>query len=206
MLDIWHIDLDIFRPILLVRCELMDAAEQDRSRRFIREVDADDFRASHVALRLVLSRYGPAKGPFERSPEGKPRLAQAPHFSYARTSGAAVVAVSTAAVGVDIERMRPIRLHEPAVLQLADLAAVTPLEAWTYLEAWAKRDGCGVGQLLVILSAPGAMAGWWHREQSTIQPVVLAPGLVAAVSSEKFGVTSIRSMGAAALNAQQFPD
>lgn len=199
MLDIWHIDLDVLGPILLTRCHLLDGVEQDRSQRFIRSGDADDFRASHVALRLVLAQYGPAKGPFTRSPEGKPRLAGVPHFSHARTSGAAVVAVSTAPVGVDVERVRLIRLNEPAVLRLADLAAITMLEAWTYLEAWAKRDGGGVAQLLARLSAPGATAGWWRRERGTIRSLVLTPGLVAAVSSAEFGASPIRLMGAPAL-------
>ncbi len=199
MLDIWHIDLDMLGPALLARCDVLDAAEQERSRRFVREGDADEFRASHVALRLVLAHYGQATGPFRRSPEGKPRLAGAPHFSHARTSGAAVVAVSTATVGVDVERMRLIRLEEPAVARLADLAGITMLEAWTYLEAWAKRDGRGLGQLLAMLAEPAATASWWHREQGTVTPLVLAPGLVAAVSSTELGGASIRLMGSLAL-------
>ena len=80
---------------------------------------------------------------------GKPYFPDFPklHFSISHTEGAALVGLSGAPIGVDIERRRPLPPRVRALLgeELDDAEA---LARWTALEAHAKRTGRGVGEFL----------------------------------------------------------
>ena len=184
MLDIWSVDLARHRQRLLGMKHLLAEAELRRTSQFSRPVDAERYLSSHVAVRMILARYGAASGAFERSAMGKPTLPGGPHFSLSRTDGAALVAVSDKDVGIDIERVRPVQLSEPAVLELAAAADVTPLAAWTQLEAWAKWRGIGVAATIEWLGRCGPWR-WRASESERLSPVTLPDRVfVASICSD----------------------
>jgi len=95
---------------------------------------------------------------FGTGPHGKPFLEGGPPFSLADSTGLAVLAVGSAIeVGVDLERVRPVRrfgriaarfLGEEAAADLADAvrrgAWDGPIAAWCRFEAWTKARGTGI--------------------------------------------------------------
>ncbi len=146
---------------------LLDPRELDRAGRYARPRDGARFAASRAWLRLVLARYlgaDPAGLRFATSPDGRPALAgEHAHrlqFSLSRSEGRALIAVSHALVGADIEIVRP-------RTGLADLIAsrFSPAEAacitagcggspppgfyrhWTAKEAYLKATGRGLAGL-----------------------------------------------------------
>jgi 4'-phosphopantetheinyl transferase len=123
------------------------------------------WRASHIALRIVLERWageGIRRQQFRHGPNGRPSLPQPPpHFSLSHTEGLALVACASAGeVGVDVERRRDIALSpERQAMIKAAAVGLTPsderlngeddiLHAWTRLEALGKALGTGVGAVL----------------------------------------------------------
>lgn len=124
-------------------------------------------RLAHVALRILLeARIGPGvrQAAFVRAAGGKPALAgHAVAFSLSHTRGLALIALGARdPLGVDIERMRQIRVpaprRAPIEAEAVALAAGAPLvghdadarflHAWVRIEAAAKAHGHGVGALL----------------------------------------------------------
>jgi 4'-phosphopantetheinyl transferase len=126
-----------------------------------------------IALRLLLERAaGPGvRGlPILRAAGGKPALAGAPAvFSLSHTGHLALIGVAHAGpIGVDLERVRPLRLTDKrrrAILASAAGLAVKPthaadgdralVQAWCRIEAYAKATGRGLAAALVEL-------GVWH--------------------------------------------
>lgn len=130
--------------------------------------DRDLWRQSHVALRLVLSRWVGAaarRTPYRLEPRGRPRLMfpGAPHFSLAHTATAALIGVSRpGAIGVDIEALRDLEMPDGRRSRLeaagqalnpneplpAEAGSRRTLQAWVRFEAWSKRTGEGIGRNL----------------------------------------------------------
>lgn len=86
--------------------------------------------------------------PVERSPRGKPRFAgHSGHwFSLSHSGGIALCALSSAPVGVDVERVRPRGAQLPAyVLSETERAGFDGTwedfyRLWTLKESWCKRE------------------------------------------------------------------
>lgn len=150
----------------------LTVAEHDRARRFADPGVARTWIAAHIALRLILEHVaGPGvRGmPFTLSARGKPELARSDlRFSLSHCGGRALIATSTAAaVGVDLERMRDVRMtadRRQAIvsagqslsgraLPIGDDARF--LQAWVRLEAFAKASGEGIGPVLSRIGAFG---------------------------------------------------
>ena len=158
----WLIDLDAL-PV----GRLLAPAERDRAASYARPRDGARFAASRAWLRLILSRYvdaSPAELRFAAGADGRPGLAgdQAGQlqFSLSRSADVALVAVSRAPVGADIERVS-------GRAGLADLVAGgfgpdeaaciaagcggSPLRGfyrhWTAKEAYLKATGRGLTRL-----------------------------------------------------------
>ena len=137
--------------------------------------ECDDFDVPRRVARLLLRRligrvFGRAAAvlPFANGPHGKPMLAGlAGDFNLSHTragdgqSFALIGAGRVAAVGVDLEPERTVRLDvrrraliiEAAQLVGADAALpdhddLRILQAWARLEAWGKADGRGIGRTL----------------------------------------------------------
>ncbi len=174
--EIWSIDLDAAAPELLaLEAEAGLMAAQDRAAvaNLIDPAAAVRRLAASIGLRVLLSGLEGreiATRPFVRGANGKPGLPGAGHhFNITHSGPAALIALSSHPVGIDLERLRPVRMEsrrrrliEAAALAVADGAPITGrsdeqrfLQAWTRLEALAKADGCGIGRLLTEIGAVG---------------------------------------------------
>ena len=117
---------------------------------------------------------------------GRPFLPEWPglFLSLSHTAGAAVLALSDAPVGVDVERLRaiPPRLGRR-------VGAETPeafWRQWTAAEAEAKRTGRGAGAVLAALRGAEEPAGGGPLRKlgADVCPIPLGPGFAAAVCGE----------------------
>jgi 4'-phosphopantetheinyl transferase len=134
---------------------------------------AQERRLSQIAVRLAIrARAGiaPARQPFLIDRSGKPRIADGSvHFNLSHSGGTAAVAVSSSGpVGIDIERLRPLRIAEhrreqllsaarrlaPALLETTNDALRADIISWTILEAVAKHAATGVLPLIGRLKRP----------------------------------------------------
>lgn len=128
-------------------------------------------RLARIALRLALAAagVGAAGGqPFARTARGKPVLPGGTrHFNVSHTPTHSLIAIAgSAPVGVDLEIVRPLRLGPHRTAQIVTAARglgaalpadhdLSPLAAWTALEAHAKAEGGGIGTLLTVLGIMG---------------------------------------------------
>jgi phosphopantetheinyl transferase len=162
---VWAVPLGATPEAAARAWPLLDAQERERSARLLREVDRRRFVIAHARLRELLAGTlgrSPAGLTFERGDHGKPRLHDAGdvEFNLAHDSDLAVVAIATAAVGVDVEARRELPsvvalarrvLPEADALELAGLpparASTIFLERWTELEATLKVSGIGLAGL-----------------------------------------------------------
>jgi phosphopantetheinyl transferase len=165
----------------------------------------EEWLAAHIALRLLLERAAGAAWrtvPFARSSHGKPHLEGAPvAFSLSHVPGLALVAIAEAGtVGVDLERMRAVRMSEPRRGRIEAAAAALNgdetlpqggderfLQAWVRLEAFAKAEGCGIGRLLTRLGVSAEAAGSSEVVRERVARV-LAGAQVAATRDVRLGV------------------
>ena len=144
---------------------VLDDDELARAARLRFERDRRRYVASHVALRQVLARRTgrPAAAlRFEAGEHGKPRLAGAPTcaFSLSHSDDGALIALADdGEVGVDLERVRPMRDLDAlarrilTVDEFERLEAVAPAGRTTaFLRAWTRKEAClkalGIGLLI----------------------------------------------------------
>lgn len=139
-----------------------------------------------VILRTYLRRYEPNLGekPLPRTAGGKPYL-DALEFNWSHSGNLAVLAVSgRAAVGVDVEILRPCprcsaisRRFFGAALQQRVLKGGDRafLQAWTYYEAWLKAQGIGVWQRTAAQPLEHWAASFPVGDRAIASVVVLAP-------------------------------
>lgn len=167
--DVWWAVLDPPAPLLSLLRGRLSADEHGRARRFVRDRDRDRFVAGRALLRLALGRClgeDPWGLVFRYGPNGKPELEGPPRglaFNLAHSEARAVCAVARGceALGVDVERVRPIEDAEGVArlaLPLGEAARLASLpepqrlrgfyEAWTRNEALVKALGLGLGQPL----------------------------------------------------------
>ncbi|MCJ2116107.1 4'-phosphopantetheinyl transferase superfamily protein [Methylobacterium sp. J-001] len=160
--EVWVVDLALSLAQLEICGTVLDASERERAVRFLRPADRARYQASHAALRLILGEaLGLAAGDIrlEVSAAGKPALADGIlDFNLSHSGGRALVGLARgAAIGVDVEEMRPI----PDALRIAgahfapdEAAALSALPPhavsaaffglWTRKEAVVKALGTGL--------------------------------------------------------------
>lgn len=129
-----------------------------------------DRRGARIGLRLVLAASGASAAfgvPFHREAGGKPALAGSPvWFNLSHTDGYVLIALAgMGPVGVDIEKRRTLCFSAIRCAQISAAARDMRLPAgagtdevlfaWTALEAQAKAEGCGIGNLLALLGIMG---------------------------------------------------
>lgn len=163
--DVWLVDLAV-SPDRLERCrQILDASERARGDRFLRPEDRARFIVSHAALRVILAETcagAPAEIRWRTGAAGKPILAEPGgypvEFNLSHSGTRALVGVAgPAAIGVDIELIRPIpdavriaRMHfapdEAASLAELPPDAILPVffGLWTRKEAVVKALGTGL--------------------------------------------------------------
>lgn len=206
--DIWIVDLAL-SPGQLDRCApVLDTHERHRAARFMRAADRIRFQASHAALRLILGEaLGSAPGAIrvEAGGAGKPRLAGAAHgafdFNLSHSGERAVVGVARgAAIGVDVEAIRPIpdalriaRGHfaadEAAALAFHSHETMEPafFGLWTRKEAVVKALGAGLSMSLdrFSVSVPPARPRILRMQQAgdwTLTELDCGPGYAATAA------------------------
>jgi 4'-phosphopantetheinyl transferase len=161
--------------------------------------------AAHIALRVVLERVAgeAVRGQdLVRESGGRPRLPGI-EFSLSHTDDLALIAAARGVdVGVDLERVRFVRVslaRRRRILDAAGMLSETPLDvangeeafirAWVRIEAVAKATGEGLARTLTALGAwhgavPAADAarGYLALYDLTVHDVTLAPRVVGAVA------------------------
>lgn len=167
--EVWLVDLERTAAVL---GELETATrrltddDEARLRGAADTATRDRRRAAYIALRILLERaFGPGvRGMgLQRAASGKPSLpGLSGDFSLAHTAGLALVGTSrSGAIGVDLEVRRAVlipddrrgqieaagRLLNPSVPIIGDSEGRL-LQSWVRLEALAKAEGSGVGQIL----------------------------------------------------------
>jgi 4'-phosphopantetheinyl transferase len=204
----WLVDLDA--PDAGAGAALLSSDETARASRFVFDRHRRRFIAGRAALRRILGAeigHAPETLVFAYNPAGKPSLdgasARAVHFNLSHSDQWALVAVtSVGAVGVDIEKERPL----PDVLRLAQTAfSAAELDelrgvhasgqqgaffaGWTRKEAYIKARGDNLallGDFDVSLAADRArlvrVAGAPSEpERWSLSSFVPVPGYAAAL-------------------------
>ncbi len=165
-IHLWCAHLDEFFSAVPEFCRALSHDERTRVGSFQFRKDHDYFVIQCGLLRHLLSRYlpvSPAEHEFVRGPHGKPELVDAQgaarlHFNMSHSSSMALYAFTrVTAVGVDIERIRPLEdLYNIArnfftpreTAALRALPDASRLEAffncWTRKEAILKATGQGI--------------------------------------------------------------
>jgi 4'-phosphopantetheinyl transferase len=183
--------------------------EQERASRFHFRHLRDSFVVTHGVLRCVLAGYldlAPQEISFAAGARGKPGVSDTSllQFNLTHSDAMAAIAVMTdCAVGIDLERLRPIADMEEIARRYfcaEEAAEILGLPAderdraffrcWTRKEAYIKAIGDGLScpldsfqvtieadaQLVHIAGDRAAAAAW------TLHDLPLAPGYIAAVA------------------------
>ncbi|MCE1162539.1 MAG: 4'-phosphopantetheinyl transferase superfamily protein [Thiomonas sp.] len=152
---IW--ELDLRRPPAHA-LDLLDAAEQERARRFVFAIDQTRYIAAHGWMRQILGRYlgrAPQDLQFTFGLHGKPALSGRRNdaslcFNLSHSLDKALLAVSNGLpVGVDIEAIRPDlpdSVLAAGVLtpgELDELAQLPPKQQTdVFFACWARKEAC----------------------------------------------------------------
>jgi 4'-phosphopantetheinyl transferase len=185
-LDLWYVDLDVSADAISSFRHWLSHDELARAERFHSDLHRARYIVGRAALRRVLAdRLGcsPAAIRFSYGTNGKPMLEGGRiEFSLAHSEGDAVIALADgAAIGVDIELLRPIpdveslaRLvfsdSERRELELASDPVWAFLNGWTRKEAYVKALGLGLTapltEITVSLSGSAALFSTGLPDQS----------------------------------------
>lgn len=152
---------------------------------------------AHLALRVLLERAlgtGVRGEELERPVGAKPRLpgCAGVEFSLAHSQETVLIGVSRgAAIGVDLERVRPVRIAKASRERIlwagAALLAAEPVDApaeeafmraWVRLEAVAKAEGAGLARTLVALGVRhGGQPGGRSEVAARVEKLLSQTGL-----------------------------
>jgi len=181
--DLWWVDLA--KPVDVgAELGLLDAQEHSRAGRLRQPRHQERYVLSHAELRRVLAEYlgqTPENIVFCQGPQGKPfvldketeRQASPLQFNLSHSGDAALIGVSQASVGVDVEQIRPLTdslsmaqrfFSEKEFIFLQSLheseRAIAFLQHWVCKEAYVKATGDGLVEQLhkvvVNLSNPAS--------------------------------------------------
>jgi 4'-phosphopantetheinyl transferase len=171
---------------------LLSCEERATARRFYCERDRRRYMAAHGVLRLILAGYlrtRPEELRFRRGRHGKPYLDEAEgnasiHFNLSHTEDLVLCSlVREQEIGIDAERIRPIRATEQIVSSFFTpcerryLASLNReqrrkafLHGWTRKEAFLKALGGGLSLGLDGVSVPLASCthGTWLRLETRL--------------------------------------
>jgi 4'-phosphopantetheinyl transferase len=215
-IDLWRVDLNLPEPGYQEVERWLTDDERSRAGRFVFDRDRRRFVACRGRLRAILSRYlreEPCRLRFQYGPQGKPSLEPAPdpplYFNVSHSHDLALIAVRrSGAVGVDVERLRPIEEAEAIARRyftrrehatLSGLPAEERTAAffccWTRKEAMLKATGEGIGvsldavevslaprepaRVLGICGRPAEEVAAWR-----LYPAMPAAGYVGAVAAQ----------------------
>lgn len=182
--------------------------ERQRAETFTRAGPLRRFIVARGRLReLLAERLGviPTEIAFDYGPAGKPTLRDAPglHFNLAHSADLALLAMSNEPVGIDLERVRPMknaaglarRWFHPEEQQRIEQHADPLAEffrVWTMKEAALKLIGVGVGEALPKVLTPGDPTGEatglppneLELAACWVKPTAVEEGFVAALATD----------------------
>jgi 4'-phosphopantetheinyl transferase len=211
---IWLADLDDPGRDLDAAHALLADDERARAERFVFDQHRHRFVVCRAWLRAQLAghlRRDPAALRFEYGPAGKPALVgPGPRFNVSHSDRYALLVIAEGGeVGIDIERIRPMRDMDQVaerVFSAAERAALSRVPAdrrmdaffagWTRKEAYIKARGEGIGLLgaIDVALSPGEtprlirVAGLpAELERWSIEAFAPVPGFAAAVCLEGRG-------------------
>ena len=166
-LDLWSADLPEGTELLRAQAATLAVDERERAARFRVAAGRDRFIAARGFLRAVVATYlglRPQAVPLRAGAHGKPELeagALAFNLAHAGNVAVCVVARDGVAVGIDTERIAPMRDADGAARlmmsagELSRLDALPPpdrlrrlYETWTCKEAVLKAVGTGLDRPL----------------------------------------------------------
>jgi 4'-phosphopantetheinyl transferase len=216
---VWGIDLA--DELAAADLDLLDDAERERAGRYADPVHGARFGTARAVGKRIVGRAlgvdpqgvvfdrrpGPACGSAEHGPPAVEGAGDAVHISASRCGPMAMLAISDRAVGVDVERRRPLGGLEALageVLTPLELAAVMSagpqaereaafLRCWTRKEAVLKAAGIGIAASLRMLEV--------HPED--VAPVVVSGP--AEVAPCRWQVTDLHLDGGATFAAVAQP-
>ena len=161
-LALWYVNLDVAANALSCFERWLSESEVARAERFRSDLHRARYIVGRAALRCVLANqldFSPDAVQFSYGKNGKPMLQGGRRnieFNLAHSGGDAVIALANgAAVGVDIELLRPIADIESLArlvfsdverreLELASDPVLAFLNGWTRKEAYVKALGLGI--------------------------------------------------------------
>jgi 4'-phosphopantetheinyl transferase len=218
-LHVWRARLDLEGTARDRLFASLSADEQQRASRLHFDRHREHFITARGILRMILSRYllrEPGSINFRYSAHGKPSLAEsvkdrALQFNLSHSHGLALFVLSPGgSVGIDVERLRPLRSGLRIAERFFAPTEVLALRAlpeemrdraffhcWTRKEAFLKAIGEGISfglhrvevpvgpneknTVIVRLVAQGQTTAWSVRDLDA------GPGFVAAVAEEGSG-------------------
>lgn len=163
---LWKINLGYHRLKIDELTGILSPAEIKRADAFHFPRDRDGFKVSHIALRLILSKYlseSPELLEFSTNDFGKPFLKNSQfNFNLSHSGELALVAVAeNFDIGVDIERIRVEIKHQELAEQFFSKDEKSYLQSfyetqakkeffrlWARKEAFVKAKGCGLSEPL----------------------------------------------------------
>ena len=217
-LDAWAARLDVGDDVLNRYRSTLDARELARVDRHRRVIDKRHYVAAHGVLRTILAQYmglDATTVTFQHGPNGKPYVDNPSgiEFNMSDSGGVLLVALSTVAVGVDIEQRRPIEVVKFArrffTAAEADALEALPedrqeeafFRTWTCKEAYVKGWGYGiqrnVGRFQVRVGHPKSrlIACGFSDDSPTRWSLVdidAIDGYAATIAVEKAGVQEVK--------------
>lgn len=225
-IDVWTWTLTPPDDVVARLAAHLSPDEEARARRFLSPLHGAQYRTGRGRLREILSSYGnqpPGSLHFTTNPAGKPALECAIPlaFNLSHTETFAALAVThspVAALGIDVERIRPIERDIArrffSATEVAALEALAPeartegfYRCWTRKEAFVKAQGDGLGYpldafdvsiaanapaaLLRLADRPASELARWHLVHLTERD--LTGGVIGAIAIEtKEPISEIR--------------
>lgn len=161
-IDLWQIDLEVTEQEFIQCCEHLSEEDIDAAGSLARNEVRRRFGAARAGVRRILAAYVsclPRALEIRRTAHGKPFVRGGPCFSVTHSGGLAFCAVgATRALGIDVERLRPVPDMQKIVHRWFNEAerrewesAQEPSEAtffrlWTLKEAYLKAVGVGLSE------------------------------------------------------------
>ena len=203
---VWHVCLD--NAIWDMFTSVLSGDERERADRFATPALQQHFRRCRSALRLVLARYlnRPASDlVFRYGRYGKPELdGQRLQFNLSHSGGQGLIAISSHAVGIDLECIKPTGSDLPGLIDMvcheeekAGLHALSEADRlaafyslWSRKEAYCKMRGAGLqialpGLRFVAGATPAVhavAADDGSADGSYVHDLIAPPGFSASLS------------------------
>ena len=163
--DVWLWPQDVSPDRLKAARAFLAEDEIERATRLVRSLHRDRHIRDRAKLRQVLGAetgQDPRDITFDYGANGKPSIAGGPDFNLSHSGGLAALAISRdGALGIDIEKMRPIEdgvaRHHFSAAEYAELHRLTPAERVEgFFQCWTRKEAiikaCGLGMAMPLAS------------------------------------------------------